>query len=299
MTRKRKVGQAILPGHRSDPTGTDRLERGAMRRFIPIMRAATKAYQDALDKIPARPIAVNQRYEFRLDQGLLMQLLTQAGAVLDDLLFDRYGSTWLFDDYVRPAAERGARQAQQNLSRQASIPMADLINTEPYRLRMALLRAREFEEMQGLSAGIKADLSRILTEGIGRGLNPRDIARNLNAQTDISIARAHRIARTEIPNALRTARMEEDEQIMEDYGIRTMQMHFSALSPTTRESHAARHGGLFTIEQQQNWWSDGANSINCRCVSISLLVDADNKPLDPAIVERAKRIKQTVEARRG
>lgn len=294
----RKVGKAILPGHRSDPTNTDRLERGAFNRFAVVMRAATRAYREALEKIPVRAITANKRYEFRLDEGLLRELLSGAGLQLDGMLFDGYQSTWLFDDYVRKAAERGATQSRANIAQQVRIPLKELADTDPYRLRMGLLQVREFEEMAGLSGTVKADMSRILTDGIGRGLNPLEVARNLSAQTNINIRRAERIARTEIPNALRRARMEEDQELMDTYGFKTMQMHFSALSPTTRESHAARHGNLYTIEQQQEWWSRDANSISCKCVTIGVLVDDAGNPIDPNIQKQARQIKKTVEARR-
>ena len=50
---------------------------------------------------------------------------------------------------------------------------------------MALVRARVFEEMKGLSGQVKADMARILTDGIARGLNPREVAKNLTNQAGI------------------------------------------------------------------------------------------------------------------
>ncbi|MDX7019109.1 phage head morphogenesis protein, partial [Klebsiella aerogenes] len=79
-------------------------------------------------------------------------------------------------------------------------------------LRMALVRARVFEEMKGLSGQVKADMARILTDGIARGLNPREVAINLTNQAGIETRRANRIARTEIPSALRRARLDEADE---------------------------------------------------------------------------------------
>ncbi len=56
--------------------------------------------------------------------------------------------------------------------------------------------------MKGLSGQVKADMARILAEGMGRGKNPREIARDLTAQTGIEARRGHRIARTEVTTAL-------------------------------------------------------------------------------------------------
>ncbi|HGN2032664.1 TPA: phage minor head protein, partial [Proteus mirabilis] len=121
--------------------------------------------------------------------------------------------------------------------------------SEPYQLRMALVRARVFEEMKGLSGQVKADMARILTDGIARGLNPREVARNLTNQAGIETRRANRIARTEIPSALRRARLDEADEAKKILNLETREIHISALSPTTRANHAARHGKMFTSDE--------------------------------------------------
>ena len=39
-----------------DPTGVDKLERGAMREFAKRMKLITKGYIDILNRIPAEPV---------------------------------------------------------------------------------------------------------------------------------------------------------------------------------------------------------------------------------------------------
>lgn len=133
------------------------------------------------------------------------------------------------------------------------------------RLKLSLVRARQFEEMKGLSGQVKADMPRILSDGMGRGLNPRDIARNLTEQTGIEARCGHKIARTEVPMALRRARWDEQDQAQDDYGTQAKLMHISALSTTTRQSHARRHARLFTSEETREWCLKDANAINCKC----------------------------------
>lgn len=290
-----KVGSPILPARVADPTTTDRQERGAINRFVKVLGQCVKAYKDILARVPSTEIWVNRSvYEFQLDATLLTKLLNDAERLVDQLLVD---DRWFYEAYVKPAAEKGVNQARQNLAKQARLSLNELRRSRAHSLRMALIEARVFEEMKNLSADVKANMTRVLTDGMGRGLNPLDIARNLTRQAGINATRAKLIARTEIPTALRRARMDEDQEIMDNYGINTRQMHFSALSPTTRETHAARHGKLFTIADQQQWWSEGANAIQCKCTTISVLVDSSGTPLDPNIIKRAKQIKERVEAR--
>lgn len=293
--RKKKTRPPILPGNLSDPTGVDRLERGAINEFARRMKKVAKVYQSILDRIPASP-AVNQRYTFDLDTTLLSMLLNNASAFIDEILYGNSDTDfWLWSDYVKPAYQRGTAQEFASLSQQSPVYAAgqesleQVLLSEPYRRRLSLQRARTFEEMKGLSAQMKTDMARILTDGLGRGQNPLDIAERLNEQIGIEQRRANRIARTEITTALRRARWDEADEATEQFGIITRLLHLSALSPTTRREHALRHGHLYTTEEVREWYSINGNAINCKCSQVSVLVDGDGKPLNPNIIEMAKK----------
>ncbi|EPG2644149.1 phage minor head protein, partial [Providencia stuartii] len=172
-----------------------------------------------------------------------------------------------------------------------------ILLSEPYQLRMALVRARVFEEMKGLSAQVKADMARILTDGIARGLNPREVARNLNEQSGIEIRRANRVARTEITTALRRARMDEADEASEVLNLETRQVHISALSPTTRPNHASRHGKIFTTDEQRDWWARDGNSINCKCSTVTILTDKEGRPYNDTLLNKLKEEKEAMKER--
>jgi hypothetical protein len=293
---------AIIPGTPRDPTGCDRLERSALRECDRRFAAIKRAYKAAVAALPAQPVTINARYTFQIDQYTIQNLLDNLNNYVDEILLDggeRNG--WMFERYVSVATQRGTAQAVGNLANQSAAyraargDLATVLRSEPYLRRIALTRARVFEEMKGLSATTKTDLSRALTEGIGRGLNPRDIAKNIAARTDIGAARAGTIARTEITTALRRARWDESELAEETFGLVTREMHLSALSPTTRPTHAARHSKLYTSEEVRDWWAKDGNSINCKCSTTAVMVDESGKPLVPAIVERAKATKRKME----
>ena len=293
----------ILPRDLRDPTGVDTLERRAMRDFNVRIKKVAKAYRAALDEIPAEPV-VNRRYQFRLDTYLLRTLLARLDAIVAEILLEGGDeSIWLFDRYVEVAATRGTAQVFANLAQQSAayrggrISLQDILRSEPHRRRMALLSARVAEEMKGVVGDVKSNMTRVLTEGIGRGLNPREVAKNLTAQAGIEMRRAHRVARTEITTALRRAKWDEASDAEQDYGLQTKELHLSALSPTTRASHAARHGKLFTRDQVQDWWSQNGNSVNCKCTTVSVMVDDDGQPVVPSIIQRAKQAKTNMEKR--
>ncbi|WP_145585533.1 phage minor head protein [Yersinia rochesterensis] len=284
---------AIIPKNKSDPTGLNALERKAMADFARRLKKVQKAYTDALYRFPASPV-VNRRYEYQLDPLMLNIILTDASVLVDAVLLDGgQNYLWFSEDYVEPAAIRGTNQAYVNLSQQSATYAARreslqaILLSTPYQHRMALTYARVFEEMKGFTAKTKQEMARVLTDGIGRGLNPKEVARNLRDQVGIETRRANRIAQTEIPGALRRARWEEAEDA-QSLGLKTMLVHISALLPTTRRTHAARHSHLYTIEEIRDWYTVNGNSINCHCSQVETLVDDKGKPLAPSIIEKLK-----------
>lgn len=304
-----KARSPILPRNPRDPTGVDKLERGAIRDFTRRMRKVNRAYQAALKRIPADPITANRssaevtKYAYRLDQYLLAAIMAGLDTEVSAILLEGgERGLWFFDAYVDVASARGTAQSFANLAQQSDAyragrgSVAQIVASDPYQRRMALVRSRVFEDMKGLTQTTKTEMARVLTEGIGRGLNPRQIARNLTDRAGIEARRGHKIARTEIPTALRRARLDEADEATELYGLRTMELYLSALSATTRASHSAKHGRLYTTDQLRDWWS-GAESINCKCSASSVMVDENGAPLVPAIVARAKQTKRVMEKR--
>lgn len=297
--RAKTTKPAILPSNKKDPTGADSLERKAMKDFTRRMKKVGKAYLSALERFPAT-LAVNARYEYQLDPLLLTMILNDASMLADAVLLEGDQSNlWFTQEYIEPAVVRGTGQSYANLVQQSAVYAASneslqtVLLSAPYQKRMSLTYAREFEEMKGFSADTKRNMARVLTDGIGRGLNPIEVARNLRSQVGIETRRANTIARTEITGALRRARWDEAKEARDGFGLKTMMLHFSALSPTTRQTHAMRHGHLYTIEEVQEWYSIGANSINCKCTQVEVLVNEKGEPLNPGLIEASRKEFQT------
>lgn len=295
----KKTKPPILPGNHKDPTGSDRYERKAIKDFARRMKKVGNAYLAALERFPAT-LVVNTRYEYQLDPLLLTMILNDASILVDAVLLEGdQNNLWFTQEYIEPAVVRGTGQAFANLVQQSAVYAASneslqtVLLSAPYQKRMSLTYAREFEEMKGFSADTKRSMARVLTDGIGRGLNPKEVARNLRSQIGIETRRANTIARTEITGALRRARWDEAKEARDGLGLKAMMLHFSALSPTTRQTHAIRHGHLYTIEEVQEWYLIGANSINCKCTQVEVLVNEKGEPLNPGLIEASRKEFQT------
>ncbi|WP_272515442.1 phage minor head protein [Providencia sp. PROV214] len=298
-----KIRTAIRAGTKADPTAVDKLERGAMKAFAKRIKKVSQGYIQLLNRIPSEPV-VNKKYQFDLDPNYLSIILRDGELMVDEVLLQGGEfNNFFFNEYVSTAYERGTAQEYANLAQQSTAyaatqqSVATVLLSEPYQLRMALVRARVFEEMKGLSAQVKADMARILTDGIARGLNPREVARNLNEQSGIEIRRANRVARTEITTALRRARMDEADEASEALNLETRQVHISALSPTTRPNHASRHGKIFTTDEQRDWWAVDGNSINCKCSTVTILTDKEGRPYNDTLLNKLKEEKEAMKER--
>lgn len=306
------MAQPIYPRNDADPTAQGRRVAGAIAQFKRKHAEIRRAVVGMVRELPYRIIELNfsgrklqfnaKVYKFDLSADVLSNLLAEIDALIDRIMLQGGEQRlWFLLDYVIPAYQQGAAQAQANLAAQSvvyasAVPDIETIMFSPeYQRRIGYVRAREFELMKGLTADMKKDLTVVLTDGIALGQNPISIAKDITRRIGVSQSRAERIARTEINNSLRQSRMDEDERAMTDLGIEMKLMHVSALSKTTRASHASRHGKLYTITEQRNWWATSPNSINCRCSTVSVILE-NGEVLYPSVIEKADKQKRIFEA---
>lgn len=204
---------------------------------------------------------------------------------------------WFFDPYIEEAYRTATGQSAARIDAMARGAGLDLpeaavervLNSPAYRRRLELVFARAFEDMKGFEGEAAEQLGRALFDGVARGQSPRDIAGSIRAQFDnIEGYRADRIARTEVNKAFTDARLENTIDMRDRLGIEVRVMHVSALSQGTRASHADRHGQVCTPEEQEDWWNDGANRINCLCSTVEVLY-RNGQPVQQDLIERQQK----------
>lgn len=78
----------------------------------------------------------------------------------------------------------------------------------------------------------------------------------------------------------------KDEADCRKIGILHRFMQLSALSPATRNSHAERHGLLFTGDEVRHWLAKDDNAIGCKCSFTLVLVDSSGNPQFPDVLDR-------------
>lgn len=268
------------------------------------MRAALRRVQSQLlawieIAIIPRGVAVNREYRFEIDPYLLQQIPDVIQDMLDrEILNSQRPDAPVILQQVTTAYQAATAAAATNIITQSQSVRRNAEQTlmsDPYQRRIQYLSARMFEEMEGFNAQTRTELSRVLSDSIARGDGMREITRRIVERIGVAESRGERIARTEINNAHRRAVWDQDQDA-NDEGINTRLMWLSALSPTTRYWHASRHGHIYHRDQVEEFYSQGGNAINCKCTTVSVLVDANGNPLSSRLPDKlAKRRKQFVE----
>ncbi|HBE9079097.1 TPA: phage head morphogenesis protein [Serratia fonticola] len=208
----------------------------------------------------------------------LAALLERVQVILDDYLLEGNGQDIWALQYVTAEYQRGTLNAYTNLAVQspayaAQTTLASLLSSPGYLNQIASAYVTTYSDWKGISDKARADLANVISEAIGRGINPRETARIISKRLDVSMSQAKTIAQTEQVGALREAQWQETDWARERLGLNTKLLWQSALKPTTRYWHASRHGRTYTTAEVRAFYAENGNRYNCYCSQIPVLVD--------------------------
>lgn len=282
-----------------DPTLQAGNRRDAKVAISKRIRGIREPVLQILDSFPVQRIEVNKsRYEYRANPDRIATLFDELLAYFYEALELNGRGGWFLNQYLGSAWQDGTVRAFTRLktlaesaapSRAEAMNLDSVLSSPEYAQRFDIISARAFENMKGFAGQAASELGGILGRGVAQGQSPRTIARDIRRQFEqLEGYRALRIARTEVNNAFTEARYEQTKDVRDRLGLEVRQMHVSALVPNTRASHAARHGNLYTLEQQRDWWNEGSNKINCLCSTVEV-VFVDGEPTQKKLIERQKK----------
>lgn len=309
-----KNGQPLLPATPKAPTMTIGINNAADRKIKAAMRAIQNAVLTLLNDTPKRRVSAPesgvignaQTYLYEITPQILGRIPDEIGRIIELNLLEGGAFDWYMYQAVAAASESGVGAEVRNIQAQTvpteyPVTVQSALVAPQHIARVELAKARIYNEMQGLSAEMKTQLSRVLSNGMANGDNPRVIARRIYDQIGLpewndggdkaSYARALRIARTEINEAHRKAR-EGERDTARKLGINLGVMHLSALKNNTRKWHARRHGWVGTEQEEKEWFSKDGNSISCQCSTIGTVLNDDG-------TIRSDKFKQKVEQQKA
>lgn len=293
----------IVPRNDKAPVGTARISGEANAKIKKAYKRIGQRVKILFNRIPVKEVTpdnagisnnADQTYQYLISPYDVNALASQIDAIIKAETED--GD--IITPYAVSSFNLGTIAAINNLV--AQVPSynvsPDTLQFSPaHRARIVIIQQRMFEEMQNLNGEMRANMGRILTEGMSQGKSPRAIARQIyqqvgipewnNGENKASYARALRVSRTEINHAHRTATRAQDQDANK-MGISTGLLWFSALSATTRRTHARRHGHIYTRQEVEDFYGRDGNEIHCKCNQSSIALQPDGQPYDPEFVKR-------------
>lgn len=314
MNNQPKPGSPIIPRNKADPTqsyrAVNRMYRDIEQRYYDIKvalkqlldkrltgreRASNSMYGYILARNGNHPDTLYQvnagTYIYDMTAAQLADLLQVVQTILDDhLLEGGIQNLWALD-YVAAEYQRGTLNAYTNLSVQSPIyasqtTLQQLLSSPAYQNQIASAFVSTFSDWKLESDKARGDLANIIADSIGRGVNPRETASIVSKRLDVSRSRAKNIAQTEQVGALRKAQRLETEWSRDRLGLNTAMLHLSALKPTSRSWHVARHGKTYTPEEVEVWYSEGSNRFNCYCSQIPVLLNDDGSIYNEGLAKK-------------
>ena len=197
---------------------------------------------------------------------------------------------WFFDQQVRAAYESGAAETIGMIAlllallprkrTMLEISFEMIVGTYDYEQRVKYSLEQGYNSVTKFGNDIAADVARTVGEAMDNNRSPESLAGAMAVVFSKARSRAKKIGENEVNNAYRAARKREAEALAEALNLNIKVLHRSALLPTTRAWHAARHGRIYTIQAQALWWSQDANAVNCHCSVSEVIVDNDGKVYD-------------------
>lgn len=313
MTKK-LIRTPVIPRNKADPTQSarpvNRMFRDIDDRYYRIKLELKQLFDE---RLTGRERVSNQQshaahgnviyqvnagaYIYDMTATQLADLLQRMQIILDDALLEGGSNNLWALSYVSDEYERGTHQAFTNLSVQSPIyeqqtTLAQLLSSPAYQNQVAAAYVSTYSDWLLESDRARGDLANVISDAIGRGINPRETARIVSQRLDVSMARAKNMAQTEQVGALRKAQWQETDWARERLGLNTAVLWLSALKSTTRSWHAARHGRTYTTEEVEAFYATNGNRYNCYCSQIPVILDDDGKVVNTGLVERLSKERQ-------
>lgn len=272
----KRVRNPIVPKSRTNPTGTDRLLSRADKEIKARYKRIGARVLAYFDSIPWLAFNADGAYQFpasRMDE--LRQVLAE---ITYSELVDGQPLTFFFAEYDRDAAQLGLAQSSANLAAisttyAASRPLVAAMSSAPYQNRVAMAMQRSYTHFTGLSDAMQADLAQTIAQAIANGDSLRVAKAAIMERLGVSESRARLYAQSDITMTLRETTMGEGDDAAEALGLDIKYLWTSALIPTTRKTHAARHGRLFSADEIKEFYSKDGNRFNCRCAVTQTLIE--------------------------
>ena len=274
-----RIPSPRLPTSTTDPVGANRRVGAAWKVLDEKYRELQRRIIELFDGIQSAQVnAEGYGYQYDFSAQRAASISDEIQRILDEVLLygADYNRLWIGID-VGGAYESGVRMAQGNLASMSADyavqrTISDILYSEPYMRRLGIAYSSTYSDWRGLSDQGRAQLASVITEGIATGKSPSGVKDDIVKRLDVSHSYAKQMAQTEITGALRKARQDEATEANVLLGLNVAILWSSALIPTTRVTHAQRHGGVYSPQEVADFYSRDGNRYNCHCGNTEVLI---------------------------
>ena len=296
------------PRRSFDPTHTTMIRKAFVsqmnKRFIRLTGAIRQAVvvEDCFDLRPNLVLLAGghatpgpKAFGFGLSSdkvdGFMDWLRTQEQEGILDISYAQqvgqgYREPWT-NTYIQSSYQKGIQSSRVKLKK-AGYPVGDIefeggiqavMNGQMHADRAGLIYSRTYSELKGVTAAMDQQVSRILAQGLADGLNPMQMARNINDRVrKIGLTRARRLARTEVIRAHHVGTIQE----YKNWGVEGVAVEASlvtsGLPNVCPQCEALAAGGPYTLKK-----IEGMIPVHPECHCSTIPVD---------ITDKKKRIKK-------
>lgn len=267
-------------------------------RLIHEMLGYPDADLPSREEVEARlDLTANKRWQFQADpakvkqfqEWVKVQLKLELIGISDEQLWDKYikagytkGAGRAFEDVKGPAKDLGPAKNLDFYAGSKDQFLQTAFGRPVSADKVKLLAARAFDDLKGVTDAMSTKLSRGLVDGLVQGWSPRDIAKALAEEVDISSGRALTIARTEIVRAHAEGQLQAMDLLgVEEVGVAVEWS--TAGDDAVCEDCAYLEGVVLKLEEAAGMLP---RHPNCRCAWIPAGVGEDaegQKATKPAI----------------
>ncbi|ELY91466.1 hypothetical protein C484_10576 [Natrialba taiwanensis DSM 12281] len=106
-------------------------------------------------------------------------------------------------DYLYQSSQQGVKHSHREL-RRAGVDLSDedtqigtVLRTPVHEDILSSAYVRAYDELDNITSEMSTEISRVMSDSLAEGVNPRETARRMTDRVDVGLTRGRRIARTE------------------------------------------------------------------------------------------------------
>ncbi len=145
------------------------------------------------------------------------------------------------------------------------------LHSREYRDSLSYSQLSASNSVNGAVKDSAAKISSLILLAMASGMAVDEILKKVNEQIESLKERVEKTITTSINYGSNQGKLIGIGLASLALNLEPLVRHRSARLVTTRGTHASRHGKIYTVAEQSEWWATGSNKINCYCSVVPVI----------------------------